>query len=336
MYLCQVKLLIVGGTRFVGRHLVVAALAAGHEVTLFNRGQSNPEIFPDCIHVQGDRNGDLSSLGAGRWDATIDTCGYFVRQVEALADALGDRGGQHVFVSSAAVYAVPVAPGFTEDARLVELVDTTIETIDDFTSYGGHKVACERSILNRHGDGSLIVRPPYIVGPDDNVWRFPWWVTRIARGGEVLAPGPAGDPAQLIDARDLAEWMIAMLERSIGGTYTTAGPSDAITWGSLLETIASTVAPPATELVWVDEMFLLERGFDGETLPMWAGGDDPTGWLMAADSSRAFAQGLQLRPLAETVRDTLAWTTTQVQPTGVGTQPARERDLLAEWARKES
>ena len=334
MYGGQVKVLIVGGTRFVGRHVVVAALAAGHEVTLFNRGQSNPEIFPGCTHVRGDRNGDLSALGTGRWDATIDTCGYFVRQVEALANALGERGGQHVFVSSAAVYGVPVAPGFTEDSPLIELADTTTESIDGFTVYGGLKVACERSILRRHGEGSLIVRPPYVVGPYDDSWRFPWWVTRMARGGEVLVPGPPDDPAQLIDARDLAEWIIAMLERSSGGIYHTAGPSPTFTWGSWLETIASTVAPRATDLIWVDEVFLLERGLDGETLPMWAGGDDPTRWLMAADSTRALSQGLTLRPFVETVRDTLAWTTTQVQPTDVGVTPARESELLAEWARR--
>ncbi len=327
------KLLIIGGTRFVGRHIVVAALAAGHEVTLFNRGQTNPEIFPACTHLHGDRNADLSALGAGSWDATIDTCGYFVRQVEALADALGDRGGRHIFVSSAAVYDVPIAPGFTEDAPLVELADTTIEFIDGFTAYGGLKVACERSILRRHGEGSLIVRPPYVVGPHDDSWRFPWWVTRMARGGRILAPGPADDPAQLIDVRDLAMWIIAMLERSSGGIYHTAGPSSTFTWRSCLETIASTVAPPATELIWVDEAFLLERGVDGETLPLWAGGDDPTRWLMAADSTRALGQGLQLRPFVETIRDTLAWTTTQIQPTDVGMPSARESELLAEWAR---
>jgi 2'-hydroxyisoflavone reductase len=326
------RLLVIGGTRFVGRHIVLAALEAGHEVTLFNRGQSGPELFSECTHLAGDRNTDLSALAEGTWDATIDTCGYFVRQVHALADALGSRGGHHVFVSSVSAYAEPMSPGFTEDSPLIELADTTIETFTDAVSYGGLKVACERAARQRHGEGTLIVRPTYVVGPDDYSWRFPWWVARIARGGEVLAPGPPDGHAQVIDARDMAEWIVAMVERSEGGTFHTVGPSATFTWGEMLAAVADVVAPPGTTLTWVDESFLVERGVDGSIVPLWGGGRDQPSWVMAADPTRALTAGLRLRPLADTIRDTRAWTATQTQPATPGLSPERESELLAEWA----
>lgn len=195
------RILIIGGTAFVGRHIAQAGIATGHDVTLFHRGKTGAELFPQATHLTGDRNSDLSALGAGQWDATIDVCAYFPRQVCSLSAALGERGGHHIFISSASAYRTPVAPGFSEDAPLAELDDPATEEFTDQT-YGGLKVACERLVTEIYGPaglaaGATIVRPTYVIGPCDLSYRFTWWVERIARGGVVLAPGDYGDPIQV-------------------------------------------------------------------------------------------------------------------------------------------
>jgi 2'-hydroxyisoflavone reductase len=323
------RILMIGGTRFVGKHIVTAALAAGHDVSIFHRGKTGADLFPECEHLIGDRNTDVGALSSGSWDATIDTCGYFPRQIHELADTLGGRGGQMTFISSISAYASPSGPGIGEDAALIELDDPTVEEVTGET-YGGLKVLCERALTERHGDGSLIVRPTYVIGPDDYTWRFPWWVSRIARGGTVLAPGPAADPAQYIDGRDMAEWIVAMVGRGAAGTFHTAGPSAEFTWGKELETIAATVAPDGTRLEWVDETFLIDQGLDGGALPLWSGGDEGR-WVMAVDPAAAIAAGLRMRPLAETVRDTHAWTLTQRQPDAPGLSASREAELIEQF-----
>ena len=319
-------ILMIGGTRFVGKHIVTTALAAGHEVSIFHRGRTGPSLFPECEHLIGDRHGDLGALGTGTWDATIDTCAYLPREVHTLADVLGDRGGQHTLISSISAYASPPGPGITEDADLIELDDPTVTEVTGET-YGGLKVLCERAALARHGTGTLIVRPTYVIGPDDYTWRFPYWVTRIARGATVLAPGPAGDPAQYIDGRDMADWIVAMVGRGAGGVFHAAGPSSTFTWGEELATVVDAVGPAGTSLRWVDEGLLLEHGLDGHSLPLWSGGDAGR-WVMAVDPAAAFASGLRMRPLADTVRDTLAWALTTDQPDAPGLSTERERELL--------
>jgi len=323
------RILLIGGTRFVGRHIVEAALAAGHDVTLFHRGQTGADLFPDVEHRIGDRNSDLSALAEGRWDATVDTCAYFPRQVHVIADALGERAGHYQQVSSVSAYASPASRGYREDAPLASLDDPSVEEITDET-YGGLKVLCERVAVERFGPGSIIVRPTYVVGPDDYSWRFPWWVARIARGGEVLAPGPADAPSQVIDARDMGAWMIGLLERDESGAFHEVGPSSTFTWGEQLETIASSVAPEGTTLRWVDSDFLLEAKLDDSALPLWPGAD-PDMLMMTADPAAALATGLTIRPLAETVRDTLAWTRTVEQPEKSGISAADETALLEKW-----
>ena len=324
------RILMIGGTRFVGKHIVTAALAAGHEVSVFHRGRTGPDLFPEIEHLTGDRDADMSAIATGTWDATIDTCGYFPRQVHTLADALGERGGQYTYISSMSVYAPPPGPGLTEDSALVELADPTVEQVTDET-YGGLKVLCEHAARERHGADAFIVRPTYVIGPDDYSWRFPTWVTRIARGGVVLAPGPADYPSQYIDGRDMAEWVVDMVSRNVGGTFHATGPTAQFTWGEQLETIVNAVGPDGTVLEWVDAKFLLDRGVEGGQLPLWAG-DDPDRWVMAGDPSAAFANGLRMRPLADTVRDTLAWATEQTQPASSGLDPGREHELLEAWA----
>jgi 2'-hydroxyisoflavone reductase len=323
------RVLVVGGTRFVGRHLVEAALSAGHEVTIFHRGRTGSELFPDVEHRLGDRNTDLSALADGEWDATIDTCAYVPRHVTSLADALGTRGGQQVLISSVSAYAQPKEANYREDAPLLELDDPTVETVTNET-YGGLKVLCERSALAIHGDRALVVRPTYVIGPHDYSWRFPTWVRRIAAGGEVLAPGPASDYSQYIDARDMAGWIVSMLERDLGGVFHTVAPSAHFTWGEELETIASAVAPADTTLTWVDEGFLAGEDVDGTMFPLWSGGDDAR-LLMSADPTAAFEAGLQPRSLHDTVVDTLAWIDEQPSPPSAALTAQRESELLGRW-----
>ena len=329
------RILVVGGTRFIGRHVVQQALDRGHEVTLFHRGRTGGELFAGDDRVQrrtGDRNTDLSALADGEWDATVDTCAYLPRQVHSLADALGGRGGRHLVVSSVSAYAPPSEPGFDEDAPLAELDDRTVEVVTDET-YGGLKVLCERAAVERHGPGTLIVRPTYVVGPDDYTWRFPWWVMRMARGGEVLVPGPADDPAQVIDVRDMADWMVRLVEDGRSGAFHAVSPAPPFSWRDELTAVRDAVAPAGTTLTWVDADFLVAEGIDDGTLPLWDA-NDPSVLSMAADPGRAMATGLHARPLADTVRDTWAWAQSVEQPDSPGLAADREAELLARWHRR--
>jgi 2'-hydroxyisoflavone reductase len=320
------RILVIGGTRFVGRHFVEEAVAAGHEVTVFHRGRTGIDLFPDLDHRIGDRDSDLSALADGSWDATVDACAYVPRQVHALADALGDRGGRHLLVSSVSVYAPPDGPGIAEDAALLELDDPTTEEVTGET-YGGLKVLCERAAAERHGTSTVLVRPSYVVGPHDYTWRFPWWVARLARGGDVVVPGPADAPAQVIDARDMGAWMVRLLEDERSGAFHAASPAPAFSWGEQIETIAGAVAPAGTRLTWVQPADVAAAGIEPSAFPLW-GADDPDVWIMAVDPSRAFGTGLAPRPLAQTVRDTLAWTGTVAMPDDAGITEEQERRLL--------
>jgi len=327
------RILMVGGTRFIGRHVVDRALSRGHDVTVFHRGRTNPGLFPGVDVRTGDRDSDLSALSDGEWDATVDTCAYLPSQVHALADVLGERGGHYLVVSSVSAYAPPSAAGFTEDSPLAELADPTVDVVTNET-YGGLKVLVERAAVDRFGSSSTIVRPTYVVGPDDYTWRFPYWVDRIARGGEVLAPGPAEAPAQVIDVRDLADWMVDLLEAQQAGPFHAVSPHPPFSFGDQLEAIRAAVAPDGTSLTWIDAEWVKEQGLDGGVLPLWSG-DDPEEdrLMMTADPSAAEKTGLTPRPLADTVRDTLAWirSTAVPRPDGVGVDADREADLLATW-----
>ncbi len=324
------RILMIGGTRFVGRHVAEQAIARGHEVTVFHRGQTGRDLFPGVEHRIGDRNTPegLAALAQGEWDATVDTCAYVPRQVQALADTLGVRGGRHLLVSSVSAYADPDRPGITEDAPLRELDDPSVEEVTGET-YGGLKVLCERAAVERYGSGTLLVRPSYVVGPDDYTWRFPWWVARIARGGRVPVPGPQDTPAQLIDARDMGEWMVRLLEDERTGAFHAAGPPPPFSWRQQMEAVAAEVAPAGTELVWVDPRAVVALEPAPGAVPLWSG-EEPDAWLMAVDPSRAYGTGLAPRPLTETVRDTLEWARTAEMPPGTGLDEDQERFLL-EW-----
>jgi 2'-hydroxyisoflavone reductase len=329
-----VRILTIGGTQFIGRHFVQAALDGGHEVTVFHRGRTGAGLFPQAAHLTGDRDQDLGALAAGRWDATVDFCAYLPRQVRSLAAALGGRGGRHVLISSVSAYRAPAPAGYGEDAPLAELADPEVQEVTGAT-YGGLKVLCERAALDAYGTGdTTIIRPTYVIGPYDHSYRLTWWVERLARGGSVLAPGDPADPIQVIDARDLAAWTVALLERSAAGVFHTASPEPPFGFGPLLDVIATEVAPAGTQLTWVDSEFLLGAGLDDAALPLWPGASLDDASLSAASSAAALAAGLAPRPLGQSVAEIHAHeaATPTAIPDGTGIDAAREAGLLAGWA----
>ena len=327
------RILFIGGTRFVGRAMAAAAIDAGHEVTLLHRGNTGDDPFPEATHLHADRNGDLALLGTGEWDATVDVSAYRPRQVDAVATALGGRGGHHVYISTVSVYRDPDGPGADEDAAVW---DPAPDDVDEVTgeTYGPLKVSCELRARDRYGDDLTIIRPTYVVGPHDPTGRFTRWVERAGRGGPMVAPGPADVPFQLIDARDMGAWVVSLAERQQAGTFTAAQPSR--TFGEMLGEVAS-ASRGGAELVWVDGDWLTEQGIGAGDLPLWSEGSSD--WALAMSAERAAAAGLTHRPLAETVRDTQAW----ISDIGVDNVPGRrswmapdrESALLAAWSERE-
>jgi 2'-hydroxyisoflavone reductase len=329
-----VRILTIGGTQFVGRHFVQAAVRGGHEVTIFHRGRTGAELFPQARHVIGDRDQDLGALAAGRWDATVDFCAYRPGQVASLAAALGGRGGRHMLISSVSAYQVPAAAGYREDTPLAELADAGAGEVAGAT-YGGLKAGCERAVLGSYGaEATTIIRPTYVIGPYDHSYRLTWWVERLARGGRVLAPGDPADPIQVIDARDLASWMVALLEESVTGAFHAASPEPPFGFGHLLDAIAAEVAPAGTQLTWVDSEFLHGAGLEDSALPLWPGYDLDDASLNAASPAAALAAGLAPRPLRQSVAEIHAHEAVSptAVPAGTGIDAAREAELLAAWA----
>jgi 2'-hydroxyisoflavone reductase len=325
------RILFVGGTRFVGRAMADAALSRGHDVTLLHRSPTDDPVLAPAEHVLTDRDADLSLLSGREFDATIDVCAYVPRQVRDLAAALDGRGGHHVFVSTMSVYADTDEPGLDESGALVELDDPTTEDVTGDT-YGGLKVLCEQQAHSAYDDAALtIVRPTYVIGPYDSTGRFTWWVRRVARGGEVLAPGAHSLPIQVIDARDLAEWTLDLVEKAVPGTFNAITPTPPFGFGDLLDATVRAVGPADTTLTWVDAAWLREQGETYSSLPLWTEGEPE--WTLAADPTKALAAGLSPRPLTETIADTWDWVT-QKQPApvpGWGIATEREAELLAAW-----
>jgi 2'-hydroxyisoflavone reductase len=325
------RILFVGGTRFVGRAMAEAALARAHDVTLLHRSLTNDPAFDDAEHLRADRDGDLSVLVGRTFDVTIDVCAYVPRQVRSLAEALNGRGGHHVFVSTMSVYNEPDAPGMTEDADLIRLADPGTEEVTGET-YGGLKVLCEEAAAEAYDDtGLTVIRPTYVIGPHDHTGRFTWWVRRIAEGGPVLAPGPYDAPMQVIDARDQAEWTLDLAEGAKSGVFNSVSPTPPFGFGHLLDATVRAIGPDDTELVWADADWLKAQGETGMSLPLWSEG--ATEYSMAADPSHAMAAGLTPRPITQTISDTWDWIRSE-QPAlvdGWGTTTAHERQLLDAW-----
>ncbi|HEY7350332.1 MAG TPA: NAD-dependent epimerase/dehydratase family protein [Ktedonobacterales bacterium] len=324
------KLLLLGGTAFLGRHLVEAAQARGHEVTLFNRGQRNPALFPDLEKLRGNRDGDLAALQDRRWDAVIDTCGFVPRIVRASAELLADAVDHYTFISSISVYSDVSKPGVDESGLVGTLQDETAEEVTN-EAYGPLKALCEQAAERAMPGRVLNIRPGLIVGPHDPTDRFTYWPHRIAQGGDVLAPGSPERLVQFIDARDLAEWTIRLVEARQTGVYNATGPDYPLTMGQVLEECKRQSGSDA-RFVWANEKRLLEAGASPwMEVPLWIPESDPeSGGFSEINCAKAFSAGLTFRPLAETVRDTLAWDATRPADAErrAGIKPEREAHYL--------
>jgi 2'-hydroxyisoflavone reductase len=299
------RLLILGGTRFVGRALTDAAHAAGHTVTLFNRGNTNPDLFPNVERLRGDRDGDLSALEGRTWDAAIDVSGYIPRHVALSARTLADAVAHYTFISTISVYdtdAINATNGTDEDGPLTTLEDETVEEITGET-YGGLKVLCERAAEDAMPDRVLTVRPGLIVGPHDHTDRFTYWPVRVARGGTMLAP-PAKGRVQVIDVRDMAAWIIRRVEAGDTATYNAVG--EMLTFSEVIDACKDAAGKSAASVVIADEEMLLAQEVQPWTdLPLWL--PDAMDGILRISKERARSAGLTSRPIAETIQDTLAW-----------------------------
>jgi 2'-hydroxyisoflavone reductase len=322
------RLLLLGGTTFLGRHTVEAARLRGHSVTLFNRGRTAPGLWLDVEELQGDRDGGLTVLRGRTWDCVIDTSGYIPRIVRDSAELLCDSVGYYLFVSSVSVYEGD-GGRIDESSPLARLSDPSTEEVTGET-YGGLKVACERVVSHVFRERAAIVRPGLVVGPHDPTDRFTYWVRRAAEGGEVLAPGRPSRRVQVIDARDLGRWMVSLCERAAPGVFNATGPDVPLTMGDMLATCRE-VSGSDAHFTWVDEEELVAAGVrPWEDLPLWLLEKGREVALDRVDSSLAVSAGLRLRPIEETIADTLEWDA--ARPRGrlaAGIDRRREADLLS-------
>jgi nucleoside-diphosphate-sugar epimerase len=322
------RILILGGTVFLGRAVAAAALDAGHDLTLFNRGTREVDFGARVEQLHGDRTSDLSALDGRRFDAVVDTSGYAPSVVARSAAALAGSAAGYAFVSSVSVYDTRGGGRLDENSAVGVLPEGAGEQVTGET-YGPLKALCEAQVQAAFPGGALIIRPGMIVGPHDPTDRFLYWPDRISEGGTVLAPGDPARQVQLIDARDLAAWTISLLESGGTGVYNAIGPAGRLDMQGML------AACGGAELEWVPDGFLLERGVEPWTeLPFWlpAGSDDQA--VFEADISRALDSGLRFRPLQQTVADLMAWHATRGTTVGPpNLTREREAELLAEWGR---
>ncbi|MEO6995566.1 MAG: NAD-dependent epimerase/dehydratase family protein [Lacunisphaera sp.] len=327
------RVLIIGGGIFLGRSIVTAALAKGHEVTVFNRGR-NSVIDPCRITwLRGDRDNDLTALRDGEWDAVVDTCAYFPRQVRTLLVTLGGRIRHYTFISTASVYAELSKAGLSETDALPTAPGDGIEEITA-ENYGPLKAGCEEEVHHYPILKSLIVRPGVIVGPHDPSDRFAYWVGRISAGGDILAPGKADAGLQIIDVRDLAEWIVMGIEGSLVGVFNAIGPQRSLSFGEFLGTCLSS-SQARGRLVWVSDEWLESRSMaNWAMMPLFMSKSAPhAAGLFAINGSKAFAAGLAVRSLGKTVVDTQRWLASRdlSPPMKAGMSRAKEEELLQAW-----
>ena len=323
------RILVLGGTKFLGRAFTDAALGRGDTVTLFNRGKTNPGLFPGVETVIGDRSVDLSALDGREWDAVIDVASYDPQVARLSAEAFAGRTGRYVFVSTVSVYA-------SQNTREAQLEDAPLarlrEGMTDFAEiYGPNKALSEGIVQDVYGERSLIARPGLIVGPHDPTDRFAYWPRRVVRGGKILAPGDPADLTQFIDVRDLAAWLADACHRGQGGVFNLTGTP--VPFGILLD-LCKTAAYSGAELTWIPSDRLVAAGVDpGMGIPLWVA-EDGYEAFNDVDNSRALAAGLTLRPMIDTIRDTLAWDLARggPAPENEGLSAAEEERLLRELA----
>jgi 2'-hydroxyisoflavone reductase len=327
------RILILGGTGFLGPDVVEAARARGHVVTLFNRGKTNPHLFPDLEKLHGDRDGQLDALKDRAWDAVVDTSGYVPRVVRMSAELLAPSVKQYVFISSVSVYADNSRPGMDETTRLEELKQPDSENVREH--YGALKALCEQAAEAAMPGRVTNIRPGLIVGPEDPTDRFTYWPVRTKRGGEVLAPGSGRDPVQVIDARDLGAWVVRCIEDRTVGVYNAVGPASRTTMADVLATCREAAGSDA-RLTWVDAKFLEEQQVAAwSDMPAWVPAEGEYAGFGSVSARKAMDRGLTFRPLLDTCRDTLSWwATLPAERQGklrAGLAPEREAAVLQAW-----
>ncbi|GAP14806.1 nucleoside-diphosphate-sugar epimerase [Longilinea arvoryzae] len=327
------RILILGGTVFLGRALVDVALEQGHEITLFNRGRTNPNLFPGIEKRYGTRDGDLVELEGGHWDAVLDTSGYVPAVVRKSAHLLARQTDHYVFISTLSVYADVSEPDIDENAPVARLADESVSEVNGDT-YGPLKAACEREVIESMLDRALIVRPGLIVGPYDQSDRFTYWAHRLARGGEILAPGRPDREIQYIDVRDLAEWLVRMVENQVTGVFNAVGPAVPLTMKQLLEAGRKALNKHSV-LTWVEDEFLLKKHVDPWIdLPLWLpDSDHESNGLFRINARKAWNAGLVFRPVEETFKATSDWDAGRPgnHDWKAGLSIDRENDILRSW-----
>jgi 2'-hydroxyisoflavone reductase len=300
------RILILGGTGFIGPHEVRYAQSRGHTLTLFNRGQTNSHLFPGVEKLRGDRNDDLSALEGREWDAVIDNAASIPRWVRQSAQLLQDAAQQYLFVSTISVYSDNSIVNMDESGPLATIEDETVEQVTGET-YGPLKALCEQEARNAFGDRATIVRPGLIVGPGDPTDRFTYWPVRVDRGGDVLAPGDPTDPVQVVDARDLTQWMVRTLEETHRGTFNATGPASPLSIAEALYGIRA-VTTANVSFKWADAQFLAEHEVrPWRDMPLWIPPTDGMQGFSRVNCQKAIEAGLTFRPLADTALDTLEW-----------------------------
>lgn len=326
------KILILGGTGFLGPHTVDHALARGHEVTLFNRGKRNPGMFPNLETILGDRDGKLDGLKGRTWDGVVDTSGYVPRIVKMSADLLAPSVGQYLFISSISVFGEKPKPGADESAPTDPLPEPSSEEVMKY--YGALKAACERAAEASMPGRATTVRPGLIVGPLDPTDRFTYWPVRIAKGGEVLCP-PADDPVQVIDVRDLAAFVVKCLEDRSFGIFNATGPEKEMSVKAMLEATKKAARSDAT-LVHADAAFLEKNEVSAwQEMPAWVPGTGDSAGFSRVNCKKAIGKGLKFRPIEETAEDTLKWWKTlpaeRTAKLKAGLAPEKEANVLKAW-----
>jgi 2'-hydroxyisoflavone reductase len=329
------KVLILGGTGFIGPHFVRVLGDAGHTISLFNRGKRDPEVKPGVEQLLGDRNGQIDALKGREWDVVIDNSGYTPKQVRATAELLKGHVKRYIFISSVAVYADFKKAGIDEDYPLAVLKGTDMDTVTG-ESYGALKVLCEKVVTEVFGKNATHIRPSYIAGPGDHTDRFTYWPFRVSKGGEMLAPGGPGDPFQFIDVRDLAEFMRVCTEKNVSGAYNLCNAQGSVTMGSLLETSKKVTGANPT-FTWASKEFLEQHEIIGEKakgnyLPIWQPASGEDAGICLCSNARAVKKGLRNRSLEQTIQDTLEWQKGRPedkQKLRAGLTPEMEAELLA-------
>ena len=333
------RILVLGGTKFLGVHIVELALQHGHSVTLFNRGKTNAGIFPQLVHLKGDRDAQLDSLKGKHWDAVIDDSGYYPRHVRLSAELLAPNVQRYIFISTISVYASFANPN-TEDSPVGKLADETIEKMDG-GAYGPLKALCEKAAEKAMPGRVAVVRPGLIVGPRDPTDRFTYWPARAALGGEMVTPDQPSDRVQFIDARDLAAFVLRLVERKTVGTFNATSPPGVFTIGDVVSAsiaAANAMAKPtlSPRPVWVPADFLAKQKIQPwSDMPVWVPAAGEYAGFADASVTRALREGLTIRPVQPTVNDTLAWhlqrPAEERAKLGAGLTPEREKALLDAW-----